>query len=776
MAAFLLLAGAIVALVFRRFLLGEAVYLYKDIASDSINIFYPQITHLFDYWAKAGIPGWSFSQGLGQNIYPFSWNDPFFLILIPFGRDRWPYGIALMEAAKILSAGAIFRLYLKKIRLSDAASTAGALLFAFSGFIVIGSGWSVFSTEAVYCAALLYAFERLLMDDSWALMPIPFALFALFQPFDLYPFGLFLLAYGTIRFFDERRDADLKALAVVHGRLAALGFLGTMMGGVYFFSDVRELLQSPRVGGETSLFRVLWSSPVFARASLNQGWTAVLRLFSSDLQGTGSAYRGWNNYLEAPVFYCGLSTLLLAPLSFAFLDARRRRLYGTMAALVLLPVVFPYFRFALWAFSGNYYRCLSMFAAVVLIFLSARALDRLEAGAAPRGRWIAILLAAALIPLFSASFLGIPVDARLQGACALFLIADAALIALMGSRSRRRAARIAFLGLLCVEAALFSSISVGTRPVISASELRDRIGYNDHTVEAVAYLKSIDPSFYRIVKNYSSGLAMHGSLNDAKAQGYYGVSSYGPFNQKSVVEFLGELGVIDPSHVIQTHWLNGLGGRPMLESLVAVKYLLGKGKGRPDPAGWEALASFEDVSVFRNKRFLPLAFDYDRFVPRSALSGLDPAGREMVLLESAVVDDGQENDFAGLARAAPPSAPADDARFERAVRARRREPFEFSARRENAFAGRFHAAGPRILFFSIPYDEGWTARVDGTKAALKRVDLGFTGLMLAPGEHRIELEFTPPLRRFGAAVTLFSLAIYAALLAAGASLSRGRNP
>jgi hypothetical protein len=764
MAAFLLLSGAVVAVVFRRFLLGESVYLYKDIGSDSINFFYPQITHLLDYWAKEGIPGWSFSQGLGQNIYPFSWNDPFYLILIPFGRAHWAYGIAFMEAVKIVSAGALFRLYLKEMRLSDLASTAGALLFAFSGFIVLGSGWETFSTEAVYCAFLLYAFERLLMGRSWRLLPIPFALIAAFQPFDLYPFALFLLAYGAVRYVDERR-AGPRALIVFFARIAALGLLGMLLAGVFVFSEVLQLLQSPRVAGDASFLRALASTPVFARAGLAQAATAVLRLFSSDLLGTGSGYRGWSNYLEAPLFYCGLSTLLLAPQSFAFMDSRRRRLYGTLVVLAFLPVFFPYFRYAFWAFSGDYFRILSLFVAVVLIFLAARALDRLETRPAPPRAWTAVPLAGALLLLAAAPFAGAPVNPGLEALCAFFLAAYAAAILLMRSKANGRAARISYLALLCFEAALFSSVTVGTRPAVSARDLRDRIGYNDFTVEAVAYLKSDDHSFYRIVKNYRSGLAMHGSLNDAKAQGYYGVASYDRFNQKSAVEFLGETGVIDHSRETDTRWLTGLGARPGLESLLAVKYLLFKGSGGPDSRRWERLVSFGDVSVFRNRRFLPLAFGYDRFMTRAALRRLDPPGKDAALLESAVVDDGRELEFAGLARAAPTSGSAEDGRFERAVDERRRETFDFSTRTEDSIAGRFRAAGPRLLFFSIPYDEGWTARVDGARAALRRVDIGFTGLMLGPGEHRVELEFTPPLRRFGAAVSLLSLALYAALLA-----------
>ena len=64
----------------------------------------------------------------------------------------------------------------------------------------------------------------------------------------------------------------------------------------------------------------------------------------------------------------------------------------------------------------------------------------------------------------------------------------------------------------------------------AAVKSRASEGLRPRTVEAVASLKSSDPSFYRVVKNYRSGLAELESLNDAEAQGYYGVSSYGRFN------------------------------------------------------------------------------------------------------------------------------------------------------------------------------------------------------------------------------------------------------
>lgn len=49
-----------------------------------------------------------------------------------------------------------------------------------------------------------------------------------------------------------------------------------------------------------------------------------------------------------------------------------------------------------------------------------------------------------------------------------------------------------------------------------------------------------------------------------------------------------------------------------------------------------------------------------------------------------------------------------------------------------------------MLLFSIPFDKGWTAKVDGAAVPLERVDIGFMGLVLEKGEHRVELEYRVP--------------------------------
>ena len=73
----------------------------------------------------------------------------------------------------------------------------------------------------------------------------------------------------------------------------------------------------------------------------------------------------------------------------------------------------------------------------------------------------------------------------------------------------------------------------------------------------------------------------------------------------------------------------------------------------------------------------------------------------------------------------------------------------------NRVSGTVDTRSGGLLFLSIPYSAGWTARVDGAPAAVVRTDTAFTGVPVPPGQHRVELAyFTPWLRPSLAACAL----------------------
>ncbi len=70
-----------------------------------------------------------------------------------------------------------------------------------------------------------------------------------------------------------------------------------------------------------------------------------------------------------------------------------------------------------------------------------------------------------------------------------------------------------------------------------------------------------------------------------------------------------------------------------------------------------------------------------------------------------------------------------------------------------------------LLFTSIPWDEGWSAKVDGLSTVCESVlDGAFLSIPLSPGEHEVELKYIAPGAKEGLLFSIFSLLLYATFL------------
>jgi len=766
----------IVVVVFRHFLFLEKVYLYKDIASDSINDTYPTLFHIVDYLRTTGIPKWSFNQGLGQSLFTVGTFDPFLLLFYALGSSRIAPALAFVEILKIVLGGVFFFLYLKQLPVSNYSALIGGVLYSFTGYMIVGSAWYWFSYDALCIALLLYAVEKLFQQNVWYLLPIPIALTAAYQPFQLLHYGLLLFVYAHIR-CPRGRDWEVKYLAAYLFRLIPPCLLGLGLSSVFLFSNISQILQSPRVGGDASYVTSLSSQPLFGLTTPDHYVSEILRLFSSDLMGTGNHFKGWGNYLEAPLLYTGLVTLLLAPQFFSFLDRKRKAAYALLVGSCFIPLIFPVFRYAFWFFAGDYFRVFSFFISLVLLYLAIRGLSFIDQHRRVSLPTLFLSLAGALAVLYVPSSLYeryTEVQSGLRAVITVFLFLYTFLIMSMRSERYFQIARVGILLTVTVEAAYLSNIAINQRDVLSASELEQRTGYNDYTVDALALINSRDKEFFRIHKDYSSGPSMSPSLNDGKVQGYRGISSYHSFNQNSYIRFLQALDTIPPGDERRTRWAEGLAHRPILQTLVSVKYALTK-KPEPNAFGpsYERLADFNDVHAYKNRDFLPLGFCYDTYMPASRFAKLAPEQKDRALLETVVIEDIDRErlpDFTEFEVNGESDYSAQD--YENDIRSRRRDTLTIQTQEQNHIRGTVSLVEKKVMFFSVPFDEGWSVRIDGKQAKLLLVDKGFLGLILERGTHTVELDFEPPYLISGAGASLLSLFLYGFVL----FRSRRRGP
>ena len=295
----LLLVGAF---IFRQFLFGDAVLLYTDIGSDSVNSYYPDFIHLSDYIRTEGVPSWSFFVGMGQDLayaagyliwQPVSW--------LP--RALIAPALIYQHLAKVLIAGLLFFRFLQLRRLEGPAPFLGALLLSFSAFMCMGSCWYPFADEVVCFAGILLGAEEALQRGRWLILALAVALVGIITPFHLYLCALLLAVYVPARILGESSTPPRVVFRICLP-LVAVAVLGVCLGAIITLPGLDAILHSPRGSGTTSALATLSSFPKFGFESRAHYVTALTRLYANDLIGTADDFRGWQNYLEAPLTYC----------------------------------------------------------------------------------------------------------------------------------------------------------------------------------------------------------------------------------------------------------------------------------------------------------------------------------------------------------------------------------------------------------------------------------------------------------------------------------------
>jgi uncharacterized membrane protein YfhO len=739
---------AMTAILFRDFISGSKVFLFKDIGSDTLNGLLPYITEITRQSKDMLFPKWAFGSGMGANIFPLVFRDPFDLIIYQGSVENVPHLIFIKEFLKIVLSGFLFYLFLKELNVKNFPALIGAIMVSFSGFMIVGGCWFVFSFEGFNMMLLMYGYQRFENRNKWLWYIVAVFLMFISMPVNLFWYGLFLFSFILLRHYQSHQQILHKSLYLKLGRLSMLTLIGILLSGPVFLEVLQMLLDSPRGSGEDSYYKILSKQSKLKTVSSMELGTSVMRLFSSDMLGGGTNYRGHLNFLEAPMFYCGLPCLLLMPQIFGFLTKKVKTGFIIFMTIWLLPILFPYLRAAFWLFSGDYYRAYSFLVALVFIIFSVMALDKILQ--TQKINRITLIVSAVLVfilisyPYFKDKN---TVDFSISMFVKVFLVAYFLIMLFyLPKPENRQTALFVFLGVFVLEALFLSNFSINKRSIVSSGELKQKVGYNDYSIEAVKFVKDreSDNTFYRIDKNYFSTPAIHGSLNDALIHNYFGTSCYQSFSQKNYIGYLKGYGVIEKGNETTSRWAPGLINRPVLQSLNSVKYLMIRNYSNPL---WrlthDSLTQFGDVKVLQNKYNIPFGYTYDKFITTSEFESLSSMQREYTSLKACVVPDNESN---GLTKFDLKDTVAFNNFsfdvYKAGVDNLKADTIQLSKLENNHLKGSITSSKNEMLCLSIPFDAGWKATVDGKEAKLSLINSGLTGIYLEKGKHDIELNFS----------------------------------
>lgn len=749
-------------LIFSDFIFQKKYYLFTDGGGDMFAQAYPDLIHLAHYFrTESLLPGWSFFVGLGQNTYPFSL-DLTNLLTLANSPSAIAGGIIYVDLLMVLISGVIFYLYLLSIPVSKFSALVGAICFA-NGYIFIISGWSNhLMNEVLIVAMLLFGIERLLQRKQWHWLPLPFLWAGIIQPFYLFIFGLLAGIYTLIRCIElEYSPKDIFKNILM---LVGLSVLGAGLSGFMLGSNIYQLLDSPRGSGEVSAAQELLTKPIFELADPKQLYSTLLRFFSNDLQGIGNEFLGYANYYEAPIHYGGWLLPLLLPLAFYRASTKQRIGRGIFLGVFLLPLFFPYFRHAFWAFTGDYYRGYSLVVGVVVLYSAIRGLDSLLKSNRSSVWWLigSFVFVSLCLLLPDVQAAGINKSLRtlvFAGSFCYFL-----LLLLMNKNGFANITKVALLLLVIAEFSYSHSQSLKKRPTYSKQQLQHRELLNDYSLDAINLIKAKDKSFYRIAEEASV------TKNDPEAKLYYGTSAYHSFNSLNYIKFLQGVELIQAGNEFQTRWIDGLFTQPVLGTLLSTKYLIVKTTNAEllSLMGFDSIGIANEFKIFKNRNYLPFGVSYDRFMALSDFKKLSANNKQVALLQAIVTDSTQLDIQQNLRQLSIAEFDTNKVfsydLVSQYTQQLKQDTLNINTFSQNNISGTISLSSNKILFFPMPYDKGWHLTVNNKATPLHKIQIGLSGVLLTPGKHNISLTYSPPYQKEGSILSIFALFIYAALM------------
>lgn len=173
-------------------------------------------------------------------------------------------------------------------------------------------------------------------------------------------------------------------------------------------------------------------------------------------------------------------------------------------------------------------------------------------------------------------------------------------------------------------------------------------------------------------------------------------------------------------------------------------------------------------AIYQNRYYIPMGFVYDSYVPESEIDAINPKidytskakpmdiDVPLQLLANLAVPDSLTEMADRVMQRGFVGEVAD---IDSLVRERRKNACISFTGTTHGFTAKANMPRTNLLFFSVPYDKGFRAYVDGRKKEVYPVNLGMSAVMVEKGIHHIEFRYMPVGLREGLWLTVLGTVI-----------------
>ncbi len=695
----------------------------------------------------SGNIGWNWYTDLGANFigsYSFYLlGSPWFWLTMLFPSEAVPYLMAPLLMLKIATASVTSFAYIRRFVREPGYAVIGGLLYAFSGYSIYNIFFNHFHEVIAIFPLLLIAMEEFMVNNRRGVFALAVGLCAVVNYYFFFGEVIFAVLYFVFRAVYDRGNPHGFQLTVKKFLLLGLeAVLGLLLSAVLLIPSLLAIMDNPR----TSNFLFGWNGIFYGNVQ-RYGLIFSSFFFPPDVPAYPNLFPDSNAKWSSvsaflPLFsMCGV---------IAFFRGKRKSWAKGLFSLCIVIAFIPFLNSAFSAFNSSYYARWFFMFLLIMAMMTAVSLERYR-DEMPFGiKWTMLItllfIALAVFPSYQDGKLVFGQLINYQERFWAYLLVSMMGLALasfliqLDGKAFFRYTTIA----VCFVSAVMSILMLALGKTNPANAHRVSEMALKGT-EKFSFLEDDPVHFYRIdLDDCMDNFPMYWKIPTIQA--FHSVVP------GSIFTFYDTIG-----------YDRSVGSRPELDydalrPLTSVKYLLTyeTQEGDPDIYGFTYVTTENELKIYENENYISMGFTYEYYVTEEQMEEYSESKRDWLMLAGLYLDEEAiarnsdilselpEEEFPVLSEEGLAEL-ADD---------RKQETCSSFVRDNGGFTAEITLEEENLVFFSVPWDKGWSATVNGEPVEIEKANAGFMAVRVPAGSAEIRFDYKTPGLAAGGLITL----------------------
>lgn len=734
---------------FYALIMAAALFLPFVIIDGGYFIFYgdynAQQIPFFKHCVEAvhnGTLGWDWSTDLGANFFGsytyYTLGSPFFWFMTLFPASFSPYLMAPLLCVKFGLISLFAFTFIRRFVAKPHSALIGGLLFAFSSFNLYNVFFQ-FQDAFMYFPLLLVGLEEFVVNKRRGLFALVVAANCLANYFFFIGECVFLVVYFIIRCaMDKRFRVSLKEFL----QLAAESVIGVLIAGILFVPSIYQVLDVPR---STNILKN-WN---FLFYSNEQRYGLLLEsfFFPPEVAARNNMFTEANAKWSSVALYLPLFSMAGV---IAFIKGAKKHWARTLLFVCLFMAFIPGLNAAFTLFNDNYYTrwfyMPELFCCLATVYTIEREEFDLRFGNKVCAGAVAVMSVLALLAPFTKKVKDVNgketevilprflVSMDLTVYVQIF-IAAASIVCLSIIIKTRKTSSAQFFTKTVTASVIAGSMILGYYFIGVGRLIGPELGrYNQM---ASAEFEIDDPDFYRIE----------------------GVNETNNFNMLTESSSLKSFTSIIPGSTFDLYKALGISrsvnSAPdysyyAFRALTRVKYLMipkdmnatKRSDALDDLEIYQYFDTQGEYDLYKTDYALPMGFAYDTYFSLESVKGANYADKLMV--RSVFLTDEQIDKYGDILEKDRTDFVYSKSQFLLDAKNKiKNGVIQFSVTKEG-FNAKTRYQSEKLVCFSVPYCEGWSAEINGEPAEVDKINGGLCGIRVPEGLCEITFKYRTP--------------------------------